>query len=423
MLHDPDLLPSPHERRTQAWAFAWFFCLLAVNFVLRPVRETIGVVGTDDRLSWLYTGTFAATLVANSVYGIVVARFRRRSFVPAVYLFFASNLVLFCFAFAASEGRGRQVAYDVFFVWLSVFNVCAVTTFWGLLVDLFGRASAKRRFGVIAAGGTLGAIAGSQVADQGSRALGFVGLLSVAAALLVLAAFLASRVLRSAAETAESERPLRGNPLQGWRDVATSGYLRSIAGYLLLFTVVTTFVYFERRELVKAMLVTREEQTSYHARVDTWSNLLTLLAQMLGTAPLLAWAGVGRCLAFLPLVCMLGFASFAAAPTLLAVSAFEVLRRGGHFAVSKPAQEVLFTIVARDQKYKAKSFIDTAVYRGGDVLAAWCYTGLAANVGFVPTAVLAAGLSLVWGMLALALGRRHERSVAAGGPASAAVRS
>ena len=402
--------PVRSERAIQLLAFTWFFCLLAVNFVLRPIREAIGVVGTVDRLSWLYTGTFVATLLANPVYGVVVARYRRRSFVPGVYVFFAANLVLFCVAFATSEAGARQAAHNVFFVWLSVFNVCAVTTFWGLLVDVFDRATATRRFGVIGAGGTLGGIAGSQLATHGSAWLGYVGLMVAATLLLLLAATFAFFVLRNAGDTPETERPLAGNPLQGWRDVTTNRYLLTIAAYVLLFTVPPTFIYFERAELVAAAIGTDAGRVSHYANVDTWSNALTLVAQLVGTAPLLVGLGVGRCLAFVPVLCTFGFAAVAAAPTVALLALFEVARRGVHFVTSKPAQEVLFTIVERDQKYKAKSFIDTVVYRGGDVLAAWCYVGAAAAVGGGATAWLASGVSLGWIALALKLGRMHERA-------------
>lgn len=396
------------EKKLQAWAFVWFFCLLAGYFVLRPVREAIGVRGGEGRLSWLYTGTFVAMLFANPVYAWAVNRSRRQNLVPALYLFFATHLVAFCVAFATLGERGRHVAGDVFFIWLSVFNLSAVTTFWGLLVDVFERETAKRRFGAIAAGGTIGAIVGSLLTEQLAAQLGFVGLLALAGALLVAAAASARQVLH-AANLSDSE-PMRapGSVLKGWQDVLGTPYLRAIAIYLLLSTITATFVYYEQRELVARAIANEAERTAYYASINRNSNLIVLGLQGLATAALLRWLGVGRALAGVPLVCAAGFAMVWAIPELVVISAFEVLRRTSHFALSKPAQEVLFTGVPRDQKYRAKSFIDTVVYRGGDVIAAWSYTWLAAWLGFAPTALCGVALAVGWIPIALLLGKRND---------------
>lgn len=396
------------SRRLEAWAFAWFFSLLAGYFLLRPVREAIGVRGGENRLSWLYTGTFVAMLVANPLYAWAVGKVRRNTLVPTLYVFFASHLVAFCVAFAVLEERGRGIAGDVFFVWLSVFNLSAVTTFWGVLADVFDRENAKRRFGLIGAGGTLGAITGSFVADLASKQLGFVGLLALATGLLVVAAFCALRLLRIAPVREREAQTVVGSPWHGWRDALGSPYLRSICLYLLLFTITSTFVYYEQRELVGKAIHSDAERTSYFAGINLWSNVIALCLQSVVTARLIRFLGLGKALAGVPVICAIGFGALGASPALLVISTFEVLRRTAHFALSKPAQEVLFTTVARDQKYRAKSFIDTVVYRGGDVAAAWSYSWLAQGFGFVPTTLCGLGLAVVWLPLALRLGRRSD---------------
>ena len=401
------------ETRLQGWAFAWFFCLLAGYFLLRPVRETIGVMGGESRLSWLYTATFVAMLATNPIYAWAVAKLRRQTLVPALYVFFASHLGLFCIAFAVLDKAGRALAYDVFFVWLSVFNLSAVTTFWGLLADVFDRERAKNRFGMIGAGGTAGAIAGSLAADFGSKALGFVGLLTVASGLLLIAAFCAQRVLLECKATdgkLAEERAFRSPVLQGWRDALATPYLRTICIYLLLFTITATFVYYEQRDIVSRTIQGDAERTSYYARINYGSNILVLFLQGATTAFLLRRLGIGRALAGVPALMVVGFSALLVSPALAIVSSFEVLRRTSHFALSKPAQEVLFTSVPRDQKYRAKSFIDTVVYRGGDVLAAWVYTFVAQGFGFLATAIFGLALTLAWLPVALKLGRLSDAS-------------
>ena len=401
-------------RSSEWWAFAWFFCLLASYFLLRPIREAIGASGDTGSLSWLYTGTFVAMAVTNPLFAWIVTRLPPRRFLALTYRFFALNLLLFALAFEWLDGQARRHAGSVFFVWLSVFNLSVVTVLWGSLADAFSREQAKRTFGFIGAGGTLGAIVGSWVVQQTVLDLRWGRLLLVAVVLLEIATRCALRV---ANRLQAPDTPLRGTVQEGMRAVAASPYLRAISGYLLFFTVTSTFVYFTQSTLVRAAIADPAERTRFFAWSNFAYNSVTLLIQLLFTGHLLRKLGLTKSLGALPAVTVAGFALVAIAPEALLVAGFDVVRKASHFALSKTAQEVLFTVVDRVQKYKAKSFIDTVVYRGGDVGAAWLYHWTSTGRDLRQMCWFAALIGAGWLFLGAWLGRMHER-IAARNPGS-----
>ncbi len=402
------------------WSFAYFFCLLCAYYILRPLREEMGIAGGVDQLPWVFTGTFLAMLAAVPLFGAVTSRLPRRRFLPLVYYFFIANILIFHALFqfeAGSAGTARA-----FFIWVSVFNLFVVSVFWSFMVDLFTSEQGKRLFGFIAAGGSLGAVTGPAATALLAAPLGPVNLLLVSAGFLALAILCIRRLNARAARDPRGraavvsggkppgpEAALGGGMLAGVPLVLCSPYLLAIALFILLFTTLSTFLYFEQAHIVAAAYSDPAQRTALFATVDLAVNVLTVLIQALLTGRLLPRLGVAAGLAALPLFSAIGFAALAAAPVLTVLIVFQVLRRAGDYAVTRPAREVLFTVVDRESKYKAKNFIDTVVYRGGDAVAGWAFAGLKGlGLGLTAIAWLAVPIALLWGAVAWWLGRRQE---------------
>lgn len=386
---------QPHEVPALAWSFAYFFLLLASYYLLRPVRDSLAIETGAERLRWLLTLTFLAMLVLVPVFGWLAARYPRRTLLPVVYGFFALNLVAFVFYVDAS----------IFFVWLSVFNLFAVSVFWSFMADVFDTPQAARLYGVIAAGGSCGAIAGPVTVSLLSTRTPTYTFLLLAAFLLVLMILCIRRLARWADAHPRQgeprpEEPLGGSILAGARAALTSPFLLAICGYLFCYTALSTALYFQQVEILREAIPDRAERLRFLSSVDLAVNSLTLIVQVLAFSRLAAALGPLWMLAAMPLVSVAGFLWLGAAPTLGALVVFGVTRRAGEFAISKPAREALFTAVPREARYKAKNFIDTVVYRGGDALSGWIFAG--------PAAFLAAGFAAVWTALAVFLGTRMK---------------
>jgi len=387
------LRAKPGELTAIAWAFAYFFLLLCSYYILRPVRDALAVDAGAQTLQWLFTATFAAMLALVPVFGWLCARLPRARLLPVLYGFFVLNLLLF----------SVWLSPLVFFVWLSVFNLFAVSVFWSFMSDIFDTPQAARLYGAIAAGGSCGAIAGPLFAAFFSKTLQHTGLLLLAAALLALTIPCIAMLVRWARVHPRSgntppEAPLGGSILAGVRAALGSPFLLAICGYLLCYTALSTALYFQQVAIVKEAVPDMAERTRLFASVDLAVNSLTLALQVIAFSRLTAILSPGWLLAVVPLISVAGFLWLGATPTLAALIAFGVARRVGEFAVSKPAREALFTVVPREERYKAKNFIDTVVYRGGDALAGWVFAG--------PAAFVAAGLSAAWAAIAFYLGAR-----------------
>lgn len=392
-------------------AFIYFFCLLAGYYVLRPVRDTMGVVGGVDNLQWLFTATFGAMLCATPVFGWVVRRYPRRIFLPAVYAFFIVNLLLFAVLFRVPGAEAWTAR--AFFVWLSVFNLFVVSVFWSFMVDIFTSKQAARLFGVIAAGGSAGALAGPWLTAMLATTIGTEQLLLVSAALmagaLACVRALARHRFREGMGDATADKALGGGILEGVTTFLTSPYLLGIGAYIALYTLTSTFLYFQQAELVSGAFESDDRRTQVFALIDLATNGLTLALQLFVTGRLLSWAGVRTGLVVLPLLTVAGFLALAAGPVLMTLAAFQTLRRAASYAIARPARETLFTAVPEVQKYKSKNFVDTVVYRGGDAASGWLYAGLA-GLGFelATLALIAAPIALVWAGVGWALGGRHR---------------
>ncbi|MQA92662.1 MAG: MFS transporter [Gemmatimonas sp.] len=413
------------------WSFLYFFLVLSAYFVIRPIRDTMGLAGGVDNLAWLFTGTLVGMLLLHPLYTALVARMPRRRFVPMIYRFFILNLVIFFLLLQVADAATSVWIGRVFFIWTSVFNLFVVTVFWSFMTDIYRPAQSKRIFGLVAVGGTVGAVSGSAITAILVGWLGPVNLLLVSALLLELAGQASRRLgdqevfLNQAARQEESEagvavrstpdgdhsdEVIGGGIWDGVRQVASSPYLLGIAFLMAAFAIVSTFLYFQRIDIVSRAIEDEAAQTQLFATMEAVVQSLTAIMQVFITARALRWLGVGLTLALLPAISMIGFGILGAAPVLGVVVVFEVLRRAANFALQRPSREVLYTVLSREEKYKAKNFNDTAVYRLGDQMGAWSYTAMGwLGFGLSALAFAMVPFSFLWLVLALSLGRKNRQ--------------
>jgi len=404
----------PGEVAALLWAFLYFFSLLCSYYIVRPMRDEMGVAGGVEHLHWLFTGTFLAMLAVVPVFGWVSSRFERRRFLPAVYVFFIINLLLFYALFRA--GITHAWVARAFFIWASVFNLFVVSVFWSFMADIFSNAQARRLFGFIAAGGTAGAICGPLLTTTLALPLGPANLLPVSAGLLGVALLCIHRLgaWRAAvgeqdATQPENGRAIGGRILGGVQLVLRSSYLLGICLLMLLLTTLATFLYFQQAQIVRDSFTDPAQRTAVFAAMDLAVNILTLLFQVLLTGRLVQWLGLGWTLALIPLLLAAGFLALGLSPVLAVLVVVQVLRRAGNYAVMRPAREMLYVVLGREEKYKAKNFIDTVVYRGGDALSAWVYAGLRSlGLSLSTIALTAVPLALLWAGVAYRLGQAQE---------------
>ncbi|MDH5832574.1 NTP/NDP exchange transporter [Luteimonas kalidii] len=408
----------------------FFFCILTALMMLRPARDALGMERGIDSVRWLFIGTAVVTLAVNPVFGWLVARLRRLHFISITYAFFALSLVGFWSLLMFAPGAVGTRSGQVFYVWFSVFNLFVTMVFWALLADRFSSDQGKRLFALIAVGGTLGAIFGPWLAARLAEPLGTPALLLVAAGFLSIAIALAwwlvwTRPDRDASAAAPqataSEEALRigGSPWAGLRAVFASPYLLGIAGYVLAMTVVATFIYFTRLQMVAMAESDLDARTGLLGNIDMWTQIAVLLLQLTLTGQIIRRFGLGFALAALPVATALGFVGLAVYGSFAMLIALEAMSKAVQRGLTRPAREALFTVVSREDKYKAKAFIDTFVYRAGDVVGAQT-EGLLGRLGLAlgGLVTVVVPLALFWAMLGLWLGRVQQRR-AVDGPGSA----
>lgn len=410
------------ERVPVVLAAAFFFCILTALMVLRPARDALGMQRGIEAVRWLFIGTALVTLAVNPLFGWLVSRFRRLQFIAATYVFFSLSLLAFYLLLEWAPEAIGITSGQVFYVWFSVFNLFATVVFWALMVDRFTLEQSRRFFALIAVGGTLGAIAGPALSALLARPLGTPALLLVAVGFLLLGVAMAWMLARSQPRSVPAlrrEDPDRvvigGSAWQGFKAVFQSRYLAGMAGYIVILTVMATFLYFTRLQMVAALGDDTDLRATVFARIDLITQLATLLLQAVIAGHLMQRLGVAVTLALLPLTVVLGFVGLAVIGSLAMLIVFEATFRAIQRAITRPARETLYTVVAREDKYKSKAFIDTFVYRGGDVVGAQVEGGLGRlGMGLGALAAVAVPLALVWALLGLWLGRTQQRLAAAG---------
>jgi AAA family ATP:ADP antiporter len=408
----------PGETVPLLLATAYGFCILFAYYLLRPVRDEIGAADRGN-LQVLWTAVFLVMLLAVPLYSAAVSRLRRGIFIPLANRFFAVNLIAFYAALMLLPEAARPWIDRVFYVWTSVFALFVVTVFWGLIVDLFRDEQGQRLFGFIAVGASLGGVIGSASTTALAQHLPVFLLLLLAVPPLEVACWLA-RALDRRAECSpatlnrEPQARVGGSAWSGIAPVLRDPALRNIALWILLMTFASTVMYFVQSHLVGAAISDRALRRAFLARIDLAVNTVTIVTQALLTAHIVRRLGIGLTLALLPAVAALGFLVLGAAPTALLLTALMIVRvlyDSSRHALAKPAREVLFTRVSREQRYKSKAFIDAAVYRGGDLVSGWLYAGLAAlglTVGAI--ALLAVPVAVAWALLGRRLGRQEEKA-------------
>lgn len=393
----PQFRAALRESPPLAWAFAYFFFLLTGYYVLRPVRDAMGATGDveaifspgtiawfatrgvaigDFTLQALFTGTFICMLALQPLYGWLVSRFPRRIFLPALYLVFIVCLVAFHVAFERqTPGRGA-----LFFIWVAVFNLFAVSVFWSFMADIFDNDQARRVYGYIGAGGTLGGLLGPWLTRTLVVRLGVPDMMWVSIACLIACLLCILRLGRWAREAEQArgrshDSAMGGGTLEGLRLVARDPLLRWLAVLMFFGVGVGTLLYNQQREIAK-LLGEDSFRTQFYSSLDLWINLLTLFVQVFLTRRILSYFGVGAALMIPALAVLAGFAMLLASPLPLLVAIVQIATRAGEFSLGKPARETIYTRVDRQSRYKAKAAIDTVVYRGGDLTFAWVHKGL-----------------------------------------------
>jgi AAA family ATP:ADP antiporter len=420
---------EPGEGAVVLWASAYYFMVLCAYYVIRPIRDDMGAASGAENLAWLFTGTMVGMLVVHPFYTALVSKLRRRQFITWTYRFFILNLVAFYAVFRMVDPSQAIWVGRVFFIWTSVFNLFVVSVFWSLITDVFKPGQGKRLFGVVAVGGTIGAMFGSTITTALVGIMGPLNLMLVSGLILELAVRASQYLDRAEATSfaqlrhdepnvdAETQRPqgasrevIGGGVMEGIRHVFSSPYLLGIASLILFYTISSTFLYFQQIDVVARVFKDDPVgRTRVFGALDLTVNALTLIAQLFLTGRFMKWLGVGAALAFLPIVTLVGFAVMGFAPVLAVLLVFQVARRAGNFAIQRPAREALFTVLPRTDKYKAKNFADTFVYRLGDQVGAWSYTAMGAlGLGLSGLAFSMVPLAAAWFGLTLWLGRAYR---------------
>ncbi|MDE2874301.1 MAG: MFS transporter [Gemmatimonadota bacterium] len=408
----------PQEAGIVLLSAAYFFFVLSAYYVIRPLREEMGVAGGVENIPWLFTGTLAAMLLLHPVFAAIVSRWPRRRFVTVTYRFFMLCLVAFYFVLnALPQGEAAAIwAGRVFFIWTAVFSLFVVSVFWSFMTDIYRERQGRRLFGLIGVAGTLGAIVGSSITALLIESLSPATLLWFSIVLLECAVACVKGLDRKAGgrvpdtpSPASDDEVIGGSPLDGIRHVLASPYLLGICAFMLLFTIGSTFLYNIQAAVMERTFADPDQRTSVFAQINLAVNTLTLLTQLFLTGRIMKRFGVGLTLALLPLLSIVGFLALGAAPVFAVFVVFQVLRRAGNFALAVPAREVLYTVLPRRDKYKAKNFNDTFVYRAGDQIGAWSFAGFGMlGLGTAAMAFSMVPVAGVWLGVALWLGRRQR---------------
>lgn len=405
---------EPHEMMAVAASFAYFFAVLCSYYIIRPLRDEMGVTVGRDGLETLFTIVFFVMLAAVPLFGWVVSTFPRKHVAPVVYAFFISNLLIFWLVL--SRGAPGTFVASAFFVWVSVFNLFVVSLFWIVMADVWSSSDAKRLYGLIAAGGSAGAFCGPLITQTFVHAVGVGNLLLISAAVLGVALVLSLKLRELMGKTDRTDERAAGDGLlDGAKRIWESPYLMQIAIWVLIANLISTFFYFEQARIVGAAIPERADRVQLFARMDLTVSVLTILGQIFLTAGVVKRFGIGLSTAALPISAVLALVALWIAPVLSVIVVVIVVERAIGFAITNPASKVLYTVVTPEEKYKAQNFIDTVVFRGGDAASGWIFNSGARSLGLATPAVamLTIPFALIWVALSLRLGREQEQLAAA----------
>ncbi len=404
-----------HEIKAVVGSFFFVVLLMSAYYILRPVRDAMASDWSDAEVSWLWTLNFFISTAVVALYGALVARFPLRLLVPATYGIFALTFLIF-YALALTL-NDRTLIDKSFYVWVSVFSLFHISVFWSFMSELFNKEQAGRLFGIIAAGASVGGLIGPSIPSFFSAYLSTDTLLLLASALLLLPIplilYLQTLKASDLGNEASAAKPIPsrigGNPFAGFTLFISNPYLLAIGLFILLYTGISSFVYFELKNLLAEL--SRAERTAIWAQMDLAVNVLSIAVGLFATGRLVGKFGMPVTIALIPMMICTGLIIVAISPFLGAVIALQVIRRAGNYAVTRPAREVLFTRVDRETRFKAKPVIDIVAYRGGDMLMAWAFTGLTQGLGLGLAAVAAvgAGIAALWAMVGIYLGRWFEQ--------------
>jgi AAA family ATP:ADP antiporter len=405
-----------HEVRATLSSFSFVFVLMAAYYILRPVRDAMASDWTDAEVSWLWTLNFFFSAIAVSLYGGAVSKLRFRSLVTSVYAFFALSFLLF---YVSTQISGdRELIDKSFYVWISVFSLFHISVFWSFMADLFNKTQSLRLFGFIGAGASAGGLAGPAIPAFFAGSIGTDNLILIATVLLLLTIPIIGFLQRlkkvdlhndSLQVGSDNLEYIGGNPLSGFSEFLKSPFLLGIGLFILLYTSIGSFVYFELKNLLADY--DRETRSQIWASMDLVVNSLTLVIALFITGRMASRFGLAFTLASVPVLISGGMLVIAAAPTVAMVVGLQIIRRAGNYAITRPGREMLFTAVDRETRFKAKPVIDIVVYRGGDMLNAWAFTGLTQGLGLGLAAVAGVGalIAALWAVVGIYLGRVFAR--------------
>lgn len=403
-----------NEIRTTLLSFLLILFLMTAYYLLRPVRDAMASDWSDAEVSWLWTLTFMFSAIAVSLYGIAVTTIKFGRLIPTVYGFFALSFTLF---YVGTQYLGDRVLLDkAFYVWLSVFSLFHVSVFWSFMSDLYSQPQAIRLFAFIGAGASAGGIIGPAIASFLVKDIGTDQLLLIASGLLLatlpgigwLQSLKSMGLTGEKSSAKDTAAAIGGNPFAGFSALLSSRFLLGICVFILLYTSISSFVYFELKNLLADY--TRNERSQIWSNMDLVVNSLTLLVALFATGRIARRWGLSITLASVPVLIAAGLLFLAAAPMVAVVVALQIVRRTGNYAITRPAREMLFTAVDRETRFKAKPVIDIVIYRGGDMLNAWAFTALTQGLGLGLAAVagVGAGIAALWAIVGIYLGRQFH---------------
>ena len=404
------------QREVKAVIFSFLFVvvLMTAYYILRPVRDAMASDWTDAEVSWLWTLNFFISTGIVALYGMAVSKFRFRLLVPTMYSIFAGSFVMFYLLGSISDDR--TLIDKAFYVWVSVFSLFNISVFWSFMSELFSKEQSGRLFGIIAVGASVGGLIGPSITAFFSVSIGIDNLMLIASMMLLIPIpiifYLQSKATGLNIEKLDltpTSHPIGGNPIAGFKMLFSNPYLMSIALFIFLYTGISSFIYFELKNLLSDL--SRPERSAIWAQMDLAVNILSISIGLFATGRIVGKFGMPVTIAMVPVMVCVGLLILAISPLLGVVMILQIIRRAGNYGMTRPAREMLFTLVDRETRFKAKPVIDIVAYRGSDMLMAWLFTGLTQGLGLGLAAVagVGAGIAALWSLVGIYLGRWFER--------------